>query len=41
MKQLVFGDFRIDRIVELEELGYKPTFFYPNANTGGVAAEID
>ena len=41
MKQLVFGDVRIDRIDELEELGYKPTFFFSDATTGGVAEEID
>ena len=41
MKQLVFGDVRIDWNVELEELGYKPTVIIPDATTGGVAQEID
>ncbi|NQV57669.1 MAG: MBL fold metallo-hydrolase [Rhodospirillales bacterium] len=41
MKQLTLGATRIDRIVELEGLGYEPTFFFPDATLEGFAAERD
>lgn len=41
MKQLNLGNVTVDRIVELEGLGYDPTFFFPDANIEGFVAEAD
>ena len=41
MKQIDLGNVTIDRIVELEGLGYEPTFFFPDATMEGFAGEMD
>ncbi len=41
MTPVTIGDVRIDRLVELEGLGYEPTFFFPEATMDGFAAELD
>jgi glyoxylase-like metal-dependent hydrolase (beta-lactamase superfamily II) len=38
---VALGEVRIDRIVELEGLGYEPTYFFPEATMEGFAAERD
>lgn len=41
MQPITFGHIRIDRIVELEGLGYEPTFFFPDAVMGGFDVEME
>ena len=41
MEPLVIGEVRIDRLVELEGLGYEPAFFFPESTPDGFAAEMD
>ena len=41
MRQLNIGDVTIDSLVELEGLGYEPTFFFPEATMEGFAQEMD
>ena len=41
MKPLQLGSVRIDRIVEIEGLGYEPTFFFPESTLEGFQAELD
>lgn len=41
MQPITLGDVRIDRLLELEGIGYEPTFFFPDADMDGFAAEMD
>ena len=41
MNPLNLGDVTIDRIVELEGLGYEPTFFFPDATMEGFKEQMD
>ncbi len=41
MTPLVMGEVRIDRLVELEGLGYEPAYFFPESTPDGFAAEMD
>lgn len=41
MKPLTFGDVRIDSLLELQGLGYEPTFFFPDATMQGFEGEMD
>jgi glyoxylase-like metal-dependent hydrolase (beta-lactamase superfamily II) len=38
---LVIGEVRIDRLVELEGLGYEPGYFFPDSTEDGFAAEME
>lgn len=40
-RTLSFGDVTIDRLVEVEGLGYEPTFFFPDATMEGFEQELD
>ena len=40
MKRLVLGDVTIDRIVELEGLGYDPSYFFPDSTREGFEQEM-
>ncbi len=41
VRHLDLGDVTIDRLVELEGLGYEPTFFFPDATMAGFEQEMD
>lgn len=40
-RRLMIGDVTIDRLVEIEGLGYEPTFFFPDATMDGFVQEMD
>ena len=41
MNRLNLGEVTIDRLVEIEGLGYEPTFFFPDATMEGFEQEMD
>ena len=41
MKRVTFGDVTIDSLVELQGLGYEPSFFFPDATMAAFEGELD